>query len=445
MVLDKLGSALRKTLKKIAGAGFVDKQLVEELIRDLQRSLLAADVNVKHVFELTKNIKTRALDEKPPVSITQKEYLVKIVYEELVQFLGGEKKQLSLGKQGKIMFVGLFGSGKTTTAAKLAHYYQKRGKKVGLVGLDVWRPAAAQQLEQLGKQINVDVFVDKKEKDPSKIYKKFEKEYKNYDLLIFDTAGRDALNDELIKEIKAINKLVKADERLLVLNADIGQAAEKQAQTFHDSVNVSGVIVSKMDGTAKAGGALSACVVSGAPIVFIGVGEKVDDVEEFNPSGFVGRLLGMGDLEALLEKAKEAIDEEQAEDLGKKFLKGEFNFLDLYEQMVAMKKMGPLNKVLDMIPGMGNIGIPKDMLEGQEGKMDKWKFILQSMTKKELEDPDTLTTSRIERIAKGSGCTTKEVRELLKQYKQTKKLMKTMKGKDPSKLLKKFKGKIPGM
>ena len=332
----------------------------------------------------------------------------------------------------------------TTTIQKLGKYYQNRGKKVCFLALDVHRPAAIDQLEQLGSKLKIKVFSDRKEKNPVKIYKKFKDELSKFDIVFIDTAGRDALSKELIKEIEDLNKEIKPDERLLVISADIGQAAEKQAKQFHESVNITGVIASKMDGTAKAGGALVACAVSGAKIKFIGTGEKVDDLEEFNPKGFVGRLLGMGDLEALLEKAKFAIDEEKAEDLGKKFLKGEFNFLDLYEQMSAMKKLGPLNKILDMIPGMGNLNIPKEMMDVQEEKLEKWKHILSSMTKKELEDPEIIDSSRIERIAKGSGTTTHEVRELLKQYRQAKKLMKVMKGKDPSKLMKKFKGKFPG-
>lgn len=448
MVLDKLSTSLKATLKKIAKAVFVDEHLIEELVKDIQKALLYADVNVQLVFDLTKNIKQRALKEKAPAGISQREYLIKIVYEELVKFLGEEKKEIKIsGKPFKIMLVGLYGSGKTTTSAKLAKFYQKRGFKVGMVQLDVWRPAAAEQLLQLGKQIDVDVFVDKDEKDPIKIYNKFKGKYPNYDLLIVDTAGRDALSDELVEEIEKVSSLVDADEKLLVISADIGQAAEKQALQFHKSCGITGVIATKMDGTAKAGGALTACAVSGASIKFIGVGEKVDDLEEFNPKGFVGRLLGMGDLEALLEKAKEAISEEEAADLGKKFLKGDFNFLDLYEQMKAMGKMGPLTKVLDMIPGVDGLGMSKDMVQEQEAKLKKWKFIMQSMTKEELENPDVLNGQRIERIAKGSGCAVKEIRELIKQYNQSKKFLKMMKGKqDPkslSKIMKKFKGKMP--
>jgi len=444
VVLDKLSDSLKNILKRIAGAGFVDKRLIEELIKEIQKALLGSDVSVKLVFELTKGIKERALNEEVPSGLTQKEYLIKIVYEELVRFLGSEKQELDVGgSPSKIMLVGLFGSGKTTSAAKLANYYKNRAKKVGLMALDVHRPAAIDQLEQLGKKIDVKVFSDRKEKDPVKIYRKFEKELKNYNLVIIDTAGRDALSKDLIKEIEDLNSEIKPNERILVVSGDIGQAAQKQAEQFHESVDITGIIATKMDGTARGGGSLVACAVSGAPIKFLGVGEKINDIESFNPKGFVNRLLGMGDIEALLEKAEE-LDKEKVEDLGKKFLKGEFNFLDLYEQMSAMSKMGPLSKVVEMIPGMGGLKIPKEMLEGQEDKMKRWKFILNSCTKEELEDPEIITSLRVDRIAKGSGSTTHEVRELLKQYRQAKKMMKVVKGKDPSKLMKKFKGKIPG-
>jgi len=447
MVLDKLGSSLKETLAKIAKSLFVDERLVNELVKDIQRAMLQADVNVKLVFALSNAIKKRALEEKTPSGVSQREHLITIVYEELTNFLGGEKNEIIIDKTKKpfkIMMVGLFGSGKTTSISKIAKYYQKRGLKVATVGLDVHRPAAPQQLKQLSDKLNVPCFIDEKEKNALKIYKEFEKEYSKYDLLIIDTAGRDALSDDLVKELGALNAYVLPDERLLVISADIGQAAQKQAESFHSSCGVTGVFVTKLDGTAKGGGALSACAVTGAPVKFIGVGEKPDDIELFNPKGFVGRLLGMGDLEALLEKAHEVMDQETAEDLGKKMLKGEFNFLDLYEQMQAMSKMGPLSKVVEMIPGFGGMKIPKEMLEGQEGKLKKWKIILQSCTKEELEDPEIISRDRIDRIAKGSGTSVGEVRELLKQYKQSKKMMKMMKGtEDPAKLMKKFKGKMP--
>ncbi|MEK6932430.1 MAG: signal recognition particle protein Srp54 [Nanoarchaeota archaeon] len=445
MVLENLGNSLKETLKKIARAVFVDDKLVDELIKDLQRALLSSDVNVKLVFELTKSIKERFLKEKQ-ASVTQREHLVKIVYEELVKILGDEKSELVITKKKpyKIMMVGVYGSGKTTTIGKLAKYYSKRGYKVATLGLDVHRPAAPEQLEQICKKINIQSFVNKKEKNALKIYNEFEREYPKYDLLIIDTAGRDSLTQDLIQELKDLNKEIKPDENLLVLSADIGQAVQNLAKGFHEACNVTGVIISKLDGTGKGGGALTGASTTNAKIKFIGVGEKVDDLETFNPKSFVSRLLGMGDLEALLEKARDAISEEKAQDLQEKLLKGEFTLLDLYEQMKAMKKMGPLSKIMEMVPGMGQLKMPKEMLEVQEGKLEKWGIIIKSMTKKELEDPEILSQgNRINRIAKGAGVDPSDVRDLLKQYKQSKKLMKMMKGGDPSKLMKQFKGKMP--
>lgn len=448
MVLDKLSDNLKNTLRKIASSLFVDETLIDELIKDIQRALLQSDVNVQLVFDLSKEIKKRALEEKDIKGISQKEHLIKIVYEELVKFLGKEKHGIKIldKKPFKIMMCGIYGHGKSTSIAKIAKYYSKRGYKIATLALDLHRPAAIDQLIQLSEQVKVNCFYDKKEKDPIKIYKKFKDEYSNYDILIIDTAGRHDLNNELIKELRNLNSEIKPDENLLVISADIGQAAKKQAEEFHKSVNITGVLITKLDGTAKAGGALTATQITKAPVKFIGVGEKIDDLEEFDPEGFVSRLLGMGDLKALLEKAQEAISEEKAQDLGKKFLKGDYNFIDLYEQMEAMSKMGPLNKIMDLIPGIGNLNVPKEMLQVQESKLKKWKYMIQSMSKEELENPDILTRSRIDRIAKGSGTTASEVRELLKQYRQSKKLVKAFKGmeKEPdmNKLMKKFGKKV---
>jgi len=430
MVLEKLGSSLKDTIQKISNAVFVDEKLINELVKDLQRALLHSDVNVKMVFELTNQIKQRLLKDESPAGITKKEFLIKIVYEELVRFLGEEESKIEITKKPtKIMLVGLFGHGKTTTTGKLAKYYQKRGHKVAVVSTDTWRPAAYEHLSQLGSQINVPVFGNPKSKNPVEIYKEFEPKFKDFDLVIVDTAGRDALSEELIEELNDLNNAVNADERLLVLGGDVGQAAEMQAKKFHETCNVTGVIITKLEGTAKGGGSLIACSVTGAKVKFIGVGEKLDDLEVYSPKRFVGKLLGMGDLEGLLEKAQEAISEDDAQDLGKRLLKGDFNLIDLYDQMQAMKKMGPLGKVLEMIPGMGQVKLPKEALKVQEEKLKTWKFILDSCTKSELEDPDKVMNSlRIDRIAKGAGVTASDVRELLKQYKQSKKMMKSMKG-----------------
>ena len=450
MVLENLGDSLKATLSKIAGAMFVDEKLINELVKEIQRALLQADVNVKLVFELSSKIKERALKQEPPPGLTKKEYLINIVYEELANFLGGEGHKIDVNKKPyTIMLCGLFGNGKTTTAGKLAKFFQKRGNKVAVIQTDTWRPAAYEQLKQLGAQINVYVFGIKNEKDPVKIYKTFLPELQKYNIVIVDTAGRDALSEELIEELKQMNALVNPDETLLVMSADIGQAAERQARAFHETCKVTWVIITKLDGTAKGGGALIACSVTGAPVKFIGVGEKIDAFEEFKPKNFVGRLLGMGDIEALLEKAKEAFTEEEAEDMGKKFLSGKFNLIDLYQQMESLSKMGSMGKLMEMIPGMGQLQLPKDLIAVQEEKLKKWKFILNSCTKKELEDPDVIDNPRMTRIAKGSGTEVQEINELLKQYRQTKKMTKMFGGagtpKAMEKMMKRMGGKIPGL
>ncbi|MEK6967170.1 MAG: signal recognition particle protein Srp54 [Nanoarchaeota archaeon] len=449
MVLEKLSDSLKATLQKIANSVFVDEKLINELVKDIQRALLQSDVNVKLVFSLSSKIKERALKDEVPPGLTKREQLIKIVYEELVKFLGETEQELDLSKKPtKIMLVGLFGSGKTTQAGKLGKYLSKRGLRVALLGTDTWRPAAFEQLRQLGTQIGAQVYGNPDEKDPVRIYNQFEKELINFDVVIIDTAGRDALSEELISELNRLNEEIKPTEKLLVISADIGQAAEAQAKAFHDTVNITGVLITKLEGTAKGGGALVACAITGAPVKFIGVGEKIDDLERFNPKGFVGRILGMGDLEALLEKAKEAITEEDAQDLEKKLLKGDFTLIDLYSQMEAMKKMGPLSKVMEMIPGMGQLKLPKEMLQGQEERLKTWKYIMNSMTKAELEQPEEIGPPMIDRISKGSGTSNADVRELLKQYRQSKKMMKMFKGSNPKqmeRMMKRFGGKLPGM
>jgi signal recognition particle subunit SRP54 len=451
MVLDKLGENLRNSLSKIANTSRINERDVNGLVKDVQRALLQADVNVKLVFAIGKNIKEKALNTKIPLKLSTKDFLINIVYEELVDLVGKGTSKIDVDSTAKkpftIMMVGLFGNGKTTTSGKLAKYYKKRGKKVALISLDTWRPAAFTQLKQIGSSINVPVFGHPELNDPAKIYVEFEDELKKFDIVIVDTAGRDALNDELVEELRSIHKTVNADETLLVINADIGQSAEKQAKAFHENTDVTGVVLTKLDGTARGGGALVACTITGTPIKFIGVGEKIDALEEFRPEGFVGRLLGMGDLESLLERAKEAMSEEDAQDMGRKFLKGEFNLIDLYNQMKSMKKMGSLSKIVKLIPGFSSMNIPKELLEGQEKKVEVWKFLMDSMTKEELEDPSLIRGGRIERIAEGSGRSLSDVKNLLKQYKQSKKMMKMMKGmeggseKDVQKLMQKMQQK----
>lgn len=442
MVLDKLGESLRKTLSKLTGATYVDEKLINEIVKDVQRALLQADVNVKLVFSLSKSIKERA-KEAAPAGMTKKEQVVNVLYEELAQFLGGDRTGIDVsGSPFVIMLVGLFGNGKTTTAGKLAKYFKSRGKKVAMISTDTWRPAAFEQLKQLGERADVPVFGDPNQDVPEEIYQYFKPQLDEFDVVICDTAGRDALSEELVSEIKRIDGVVQAQEKLLVIAAEVGQSAQDQAQMFHDAVGVTGVVITRMDGTAKGGGALSACAVTGAPVKFLGTGEKIDALEEFKPKNFVSRLLGMGDLETLLEKAKLAMESEDAEDLSKRMLKGEFSLRDLYDQMQAVKKMGPLTKVMEMIPGMSGMQLPKEALQAQEGSLERWKFIMDSMTDEELDEPEVLNNSRISRVASGSGQSEKEVRALIKQHRQSKKMMKMMKGKGSEKQMQKLMKKM---
>lgn len=429
MVLGNLGSSLKDTLGKIKNTITVDRTLVEEVVKEIQKALLASDVNVRLVLELTKNIRKRAIEEKND-QLTKKEHLITIIYEELSKFLGdGSEFSLKEG-QNKIMLVGLYGQGKTTTAGKLGVYFKNRSKKVALISTDTWRPAAYEQLRVLGESIGVDVYGNPDEKNPNNIFKEFEEILSKYDIVIIDSAGRDSLNEELVEEISSLKNLVNPSDVFFVLGADVGQTAQRQAEMFKEQLEISGVIITKMDGTGKGGGALSACSTVEAPVRFIGVGERVDDFERFNSEKFVSQLLGMGDIDTLLEKAKLAIDEKSAQRLQERMMSGEFDLDDLAEQMKTMNKMGSFSKVLGMIPGLGGLNIDKNMLGAQEEKMKIWKYAMSSMTKYERKNPSELSTSRLTRISQGSGVEITEIRELLKHFKQTKKMMNMFK--DPS-------------
>ncbi len=441
MVLDKLGSSLKESIKKILRTSHLNDALINEVLKDIQKSLLIADVDVKLVFELTKKIKEEINKKKDKFS--QKEVIINTIYEELVRILGEGYNIKIKNKPEIFLLVGLFGSGKTTTCAKLSKYYQKRGLKVCILGLDTFRPAAMKQLEQLAKKSNIPVFIDENEKNPVKIIKKFKTQIKKYDLIITDTAGRDALNKELIKEIKNIEKNLKPSHTFLVLPADVGQNAKVQTLAFKEAININDVIITKLDGTAKAGGALTACALTNTNIQFIGVGEKIEDLEEFEPKKFVSRLLGMGDLETLLKKAEEIIDESQAKEVGERLMSGKFNLLDLSFQLESLNNMGSIQKVVNLIPGLSMANLPKELMGVQENKLRVFKIIMDSMTKEELMNPNIIKYERIERIAKGAGVSEKDVRELLKQYKQMKKILKKLSGTQPKNLkqfMKQFKG-----
>jgi signal recognition particle subunit SRP54 len=425
MVLEKLGDSLRAALRKIAGASYVDEALIKEIVRDIQRALIQADVNVQLSLAITKELQRRALNESPPPGMSPREHVVRIIYEELVKILG-QSREVPLQKQ-RILLVGLYGQGKTTTAGKLGKYFQKKGLSVGLVAADVHRPAAYDQLQQLSEQINSSFYGEPGEKDAVKIAKHGLKSLEAMDVLIVDTSGRHALEPDLIKEIESVAKAVQANERLLVLDATVGQQAGPQAKAFHDAVQISGVIVTKLDGTAKGGGALSAVAEVKAPIVFIGVGEKIDDLEKFEPPRFISRLLGMGDLETLLEKAQEAIDAQKAEELTKKIMAGKFTLNEMYEQIDMLKGMGPMGKLASLIPGIS--GKMKDSeMEGTQKKLARFKIIMDSMTDEEMSEPKLIKSSRVQRIARGAGVAPRDVKELLRHYEMSRKAIKGFAG-----------------
>jgi signal recognition particle subunit SRP54 len=426
MSLERLGSSLYDALKKVFRASVVDEATVKELVRDIQRALIQADVNVKLVLDISKRIEDRALKEKVPPGISRREHVIKVVYEELTRFLGEKPVPIKVepGKRKIMMLVGIQGSGKTTAAAKLARYFQKRGLKTGLICGDTFRPGAYAQLQQLANRINVPLYGDVKGKDSVKVVNEGLKQFGEKDVIIVDTSGRHKEEQELIKEMKMLEKSIKPDEVMLVIDGTIGQQALVQAKAFNEATPIGSILVTKLDGSARGGGALSAVAATGAPIKFISTGEKTEDIEAFVPSRFVGRLLGMGDLETLLDKVREAeiaVPEKKA----KAILSGKFTLTDMYEQFEAMKGMGTFKKLLKMIPGM-SYNIPEDMLNTAEGRLEKWRVMIQSMTPDERDNPKIFNASRMKRVARGSGTNEKEVKELLKQYVMMRRLLKTM-------------------
>jgi len=429
MALERLGSSLYDALKKIFRAPVVDEETVKELARDIQRVLLQADVNVKLVLETSKRIEDRALQEKVPPGVSRREHVIKVVYEELTRFLGEKPVPLKVepGKRKTIMLVGIQGSGKTTGAAKLARYFQKRGLKTALVCADTYRPGAYAQLQQLANQINIPIYGDPKAKESVVIASEGLKKFDNYEVVIIDTAGRHKEEKSLIQEMKTLEKAITPDEVIMVIDGTIGQQAATQARAFHEATPIGSIFVAKLDGSARGGGALSAVAAIGAPIKFIGTGEKINDIEPFVPSRFVGRLLGMGDLQSLIEKVREA-EVELPEKKMRAFLSGRFTLTDMYEQFESMKSLGPLRHLLKLVPGL-SYNIPEEMMEMAEDHLKKWKVIIESMTPQEREDPKVFTSSRVRRVARGSGTNEKEVKELLKQYSMMKKMMKALRRK----------------
>ena len=441
LVLEGLGKSLNSALKKLFGANVIDEELVKELVKDIQRALLVADVDVNLVMSITQRVQEQALDETLARGISRREHIIRVVWDTLALFLGEKPVPLTIhpGKPNLVMMVGIQGSGKTTTIGKLARYYQKRGIKTGVICADNFRPGAYNQLKQLAEKSNVPFFGDESERDAIKLAQKGFKEMKNkgVELILLDTSGRHREETSLIKEMRDISKAVKPQEIVLVIDGTLGQQAGVQADAFRKATDVGSIIVTKLDGSAKGGGALSAVAATKAPIKFIGVGEGMDAIEPFNPTKFAGRLLGMSDIRGLIDKVREA-EIEVEEDAVKRIMKGQFSLNDMMAQLKQLKKMGPIGKVMEML-GL-QYKLPDGMAEVQEENMKKWEVIMNSMTKEELDEPKLIKASRIKRIAKGSGTSLKDVRDLLKQHDQMKKMMKQM-----GKQRRGRKGGIPGL
>jgi signal recognition particle subunit SRP54 len=437
MVLDHLGASLKDALKKLAGKTVVDRAAVEELVRDLQRALLGADVNVRLVKALSEAIRTRSVDEQPPKGMSVREHVLRIVYQELIRLMGATA-DVSLQPQ-RILLAGLQGSGKTTTTAKLARFFQRKGMKVAVICADTFRPGALDQLSTLCHQIGITCYGEPGQEDALAIVKKGLSKLSETEVVIIDTQGRHALEKVLIDEIIQINTVSQADHRWLVMDAAIGQQASEQARRFHEAINIDGVIITKMDGTAKGGGALSAVSETQSGIVFIGAGETIEDLERFDPDSFISRLLGMGDLKSLAERAEEAIGAEEVD--VNALMRGKFTLRDMYRQLEAINRMGPLKQIMSMLP-LGSLEVPSDAIDVTSTKMSRYRVIMDSMTPLELDDPNLISGSRIHRIARGAGASPEEVRELLKYFRMMQRALKGMRGSkfNVQRMMKRFSG-----
>lgn len=427
-MLDNLGSRFQEIFKKVRGHGKLSESNIKEALREVKMSLLEADVNYKVVKDFTAKIQEKAIGTDVLKGINPGQQFIKIVNDELVELLGGTNARLTKGVRNPtvLMLAGLQGAGKTTFAAKLGNYLKKQGEKVLMVGADVYRPAAIKQLQVLGEQTGIEVYSEENHQDAVGICERGLAKAKELGstYMIIDTAGRLHIDEKLMDELKEIKKLTRPQEILLVVDAMIGQDAVNLAESFNNVLNIDGVVLTKLDGDTRGGAALSIKAVVGKPIKFVGVGEKIDDIELFHPERLVSRILGMGDVVSLVEKAQSAIDEEDAKSLEEKIRTQKFDLDDFLKQLQNIKKLGSLGSILKLIPGMGQIGD----LAPAEKEMKKVEAIIQSMTKEERKKPEILKASRKQRIAKGSGTEVADVNRLLKQFEQMKAMMKMFSG-----------------
>lgn len=446
MAFEGLAERLQNTIQKIKGKGKINEQDVKEMMREVRFALIEADVNLKVVKQFVKTVSERAIGQDVMKSLTPGQQVIKIVQDELTNLMGGEQSLIKFATKPPtvIMMVGLQGAGKTTTTGKLANLLRKKyNKKPLLVAADVYRPAAVKQLETLGKQLGIPVFQKGTEVSPVDIAKEALEHAKeeHLDVVIIDTAGRLHIDENLMQELKDIRALKEPDEIFLVVDAMTGQDAVNVANNFNEAVGITGVVLTKLDGDTRGGAALSIRTVTEKPIKFVGMGEKMDALETFHPERMASRILGMGDVLSLIEKAQAQVDEDKAKELEEKFKTQTFTFDDFLEQMAQVKKMGPLEDILKMIPGINKMkGL--DNINFDDKQIDHIEAIIQSMTIAEKTNPEIMNSSRKKRIAKGSGCTVQEVNRLIKQFEDMKKMMKQMTGMS-TKNKKKF--KMPGM
>jgi signal recognition particle subunit SRP54 len=429
MAFEGLSDRLQQTLKKIRGKGKVTEEDVKEMMREVRLALLEADVNFKVVKEFINNVKERAVGQEVLKSLTPGQQVIKVVNEELTRLMGGEQSKLIMSNRPPtvMMMVGLQGAGKTTHTGKLAKHLQKQNRNPLLVAADIYRPAAIKQLQVLGEQIKTPVFALGTEVSPVEITKQALAKAKeeHHDVVIIDTAGRLHIDEQLMSELNQIKEIAKPDEILLVIDAMTGQEAVNVAESFNQQLELTGLILTKLDGDTRGGAALSVKSVTGKPIKFVGMGEKLDALEPFHPDRMASRILGMGDMLTLIEKAQETVDKEKAAELERKIRKMEFTFEDFLDQMEQVRNMGPLDDLLAMMPGANKVKGMKN-LKVDEKALKKIEAIVQSMTKHEKQQPDIINASRRKRIAMGSGTTVSDVNRLIKQFADMKKMMKQM-------------------
>lgn len=432
MVFEGLSEKLQQTLQKLKGKGKLSEKDVKDAMREVKLALLEADVNFKVVKDFVRRVNERAVGSEVMESLTPGQHVIKIVNEELTTLMGSSQSKLTYANRPPTvyMMVGLQGSGKTTTCGKLAKLLKKQGKNPLLVACDIYRPAAIQQLQTVGDQISVPVFSMGDQTNPVRIAATAVEHAKaqGFDPVIVDTAGRLHIDQELMSELQAVKSAIKPQEVLLVVDSMTGQDAVNVAQNFHEKTGIDGVILTKLDGDTRGGAALSVRAVTQKPVKFVGVGEKIDDFEPFHPDRLASRILGMGDVLSLIEKAQTGFDLKKAQELEKKMKTQQFTFDDFLDQLQQMKKMGSLSQMLEMMPGMG--GKQLKNLDVDDRELVRIEAIIQSMTRQERKDPAIINGSRRKRIAAGSGTDIQQVNKLLKQFEQTRKMMKQFMGMD---------------